>query len=224
MKKKEAARVLTREERRTLTLEGEAVLEYALFWPELEGGGLGGRWISHFCARTSKLWKQRWEREVYWRACLALAECRAGSRPFRPWRGELRGTVTRNQDGLLSIRWTGWEDRGDQRINRVQWGDVWNVWEGAPFSLRRLYKGKKGWKKELWEQLVRQGEQRRQGGDCFLDRDWIKKAKCTNLLRDYCLTGEGVEVSLPQGTAAPAAEGCPVFHLGIKSEKSGRPE
>ena len=65
--------------------------------------------------------------------------------------------------------------------------------------------------------LVR--EERRQAGDCFLDGDWRQKAKKARPLRDWCLTEEGVEVSLPQCAAAPAAEGGPVFVLPLE-EKS----
>ena len=55
------------EEKRTLTLEGEPVLTYTLSWPQVEGAGLGGRWISRYYACLAKSWRQRWEREVYWR-------------------------------------------------------------------------------------------------------------------------------------------------------------
>ena len=74
-------------EERTLTLEGEPVLTYALSWPAVENAGLGGRWISRYYARLAGSWRRRWEREVYWRACLALAEAREGARPFQPWTG-----------------------------------------------------------------------------------------------------------------------------------------
>ena len=37
-----AVQVIWEREDRTLALEGEPVLEYALSWPRIEGGGLGG--------------------------------------------------------------------------------------------------------------------------------------------------------------------------------------
>ena len=64
--------------------------------------------------------------------------------------------------------------------------------------------------------MVRQGEERRQGGDCFLDSDWAQKARAVRPLGSWCLTEEGVEVSLPQCAAAPAAEGCPLFSLPLE--------
>lgn len=76
--------------------------------------------------------------------------------------------------------------------------------------------GEKGWKNRLWQAILRQGEERRQAGDCFLDGDWPRKAKKARLLRGWCLTGEGVEVSLPQCAASPAAEGCPVFTIPLE--------
>ena len=204
-------------EERTLTLEGEPVLTYVLSWPAVENAGLGGRWISRYYARLAGSWRRRWEREVYWRACLALAEAREGARPFQPWTGNLSGEVTLCRDGLLSLRFRGEETRGD-RTSRVRWGDVWRVREGTPCPLRALCGGEKGWRARLWRELIGQGEARRAAGDCFLDRDWIKKARQAAPLDHYCLTGEGIEVSLPQCAAAPAAEGCPVFQLHLRPE------
>ena len=47
-------------EERTLTLEGEPVLTYALSWPAVENAGLGGRWISCYYARLAGSWRRRW--------------------------------------------------------------------------------------------------------------------------------------------------------------------
>lgn len=213
MKERKSIEVIWNEERRTLTLEGEPVLEYSLSWPTVTGAGLGGRWISRYYARLAKGWRERWQREVYWKACIQLAQRREASRPFTPWQGELSGEVALCRDGLLSLRMFGSETRGDGRPNRVRWGDVWKVREGAPCPLDALGRGAKGWRGRLWRALAAQGESRRQGDDCFLDGDWVQKAKDARILRDYCLTEEGVELTIPQCAAAPAAEGCPVFLL-----------
>lgn len=205
------AQVIWNEEKRTLTLEGEPVLEYALCWPQVEGAGLGGRWISRYYACLAGSWRRRWEREAYWAACLELAVRREAARPFTPWMGELRGEAALLKDGLLSLRFHGSEVRGDGRPARVRWGDVWKLREGAPKPLHTLFPGEKDWKGRLWQAIVQQGEARCQAGDCFLDADWVKKAKASRPFRGWCLTEEGVEVSLPQCAASPAAEGCPVF-------------
>jgi len=210
-----AVEVVWEEERRILTLEGEPVLEYALFWPRVEGAGLGGKWISRYYARLAQSWRRRWEREVYWLACLELAERRATARPFVPWTGELAGETVLLRDGVLSLRFRGWEVRGDGRPARVRWGDVWNLREGTPKPLGSLFTREKGWRGRLWKQLVRQGEERRQAGDCFLDEGWPQKARKAHLFGGWCLTEDGVEVSLPQCAAAPAVEGCPVFTLPL---------
>lgn len=208
--------VVWREERRTLTLTGEPVLEYALSWPQVEGAGLGGRWISRYYTRLARSWRRRWEREVYWQVCLELAARREAAKPFVPWTGELSGETALLRDGVLSLRFRGVEIRGDGRPARVRWGDVWNIREGTPTPLRSLFAGERGWKKRLWQKLVQQGEERRQAGDCFLDGDWARKAKKARPLQGWCLTEEGVEVALPQCAAAPAAEGCPVFTLPLE--------
>lgn len=218
MKEQGEVQVVWREERRSLTLEGEPVLEYALCWPQVEQAGLGGKWISGYYARMARRWRRRWEREVYWLACLELAARREEAKPFAPWSGELRGETVLLRDGVLSLRFFGSEVRGDGRPARVRWGDVWNLREGAPKPLRALFEQKRGWKNRLWRRLLQQGEERRQAGDCFLDGDWRQKAKKARPLRDWCLTEEGVEVSLPQCAAAPAAEGCPVFTVPLEKK------
>lgn len=217
----EEARVVWEEEKRVLTLEGEPVLRYSLSWPQVEGAGLGGRWISRYYARLAGHWRRRWEREVYWLACLELAARREESKPFTPWTGKLTGETALLRDGTLSLRFFGCEVRGDGRPARVRWGDVWKLREGAPKPLKTLFPGKRGWKKRLRRALVHQGEERRQAGDCFLDGDWVQKAKKSRPLRGWCLTEEGVEVSLPQCAAAPAAEGCPVFTVPLEQQQGG---
>ena len=219
----EEIRVVWEEERRTLTLTGEPVLTYVLSWPRLEGAGLGGRWISGYYARLARRWRLRWQREVYWLACLELAASREAARPFTPWTGELTGETALLRSGVLSLRFFGAEVRGDGRPARVRWGDVWSLREGTPKPLRSLFAGEKGWRSRLWRALVRQGEERRQAGDCFLDGDWSQKAKKARPLRGWCLTEEGVEVALPQCAASPAAEGCPVFTLPLEGEKADAP-
>ena len=221
MGERREAAVRWSEERRRLTLEGEGVLEYILRWPQVEGAGLGGRWISAYYRRLAGSWRRRWEREVYLQACLDLVRCREESRPFTPWRGELTGEVALLRDGLLSLRLCGWESRGARPPSRVRWGDVWRVRQGAPCPLGELMAGRRGWRRRLWAALAGQGEARRRGGDCFLDPDWLKKARAARPLKDYCLTEEGVELALPQCAAAPAAEGCPVFTIPREALKGG---
>ena len=226
MKEGQKVEVVWEREERALVLEGEPVLEYILSWPRVEGGGLGGRWIGRYYAHLAERWRERWEREVYWRACLELAARREAARPFSPWYGELTGETALLQDGVLSLRFFGAEVRGDGRPARVRWGDVWTVREGTPKPLGALFAGKRGWKARLWQYIADQGETRRQSGDCFLDGDWLKKAKAARPLRSWCLTEDGVELTLPQCSAAPAAEGCPVFTVPLtlsqaREEKSG---
>ena len=203
--------ILWQEEKRRLTLEGEPVLEYTLAWPEVRGGGLGGRWINRYYTRLAQAWRLRWQREVYWKACLELAACRAVSRPFTPWQGRLGGEVALLEGGLLSLRLEGEETRGGGRSGRVRWGDVWKVQEGAPCSLKEIVGGGRGWRKGLVNEVLRQGRGRRKVGDFFLDGDWEKGARTYLPYQDFCLTPEGVELAYPQCTIAPAAEGTPVF-------------
>lgn len=200
---------------RTLTLEETPVLSYTLSVPQITGGGLGGRWINAYYTRLSRAWQNRWEREVYWKACLELASRQSRSKDFIPWSGQLDGTVTWQADGLLSIRMEGEETHGDGRPCRVRWGDTWNLREGTPCPLKEFFRGRRSWKKDLYERIFQQGRERRAGGDCFLDQGWENKIKRACSLRDFCLTQDGVELALPQCLIAPAAEGNPVFFISL---------
>ena len=208
---REEPRLVWREAEETMTLEGENVLTFRLIWPQLEGAGLGGRWISRSYARLAEDWRRRWRREVYWKACIQLAQRRAAAQPFTPWKGELRGEEVLWRDGVLSLRLTGWESRGDGKVNRVQWGDVWKVREGAPCPPEEWLGKRRGRKKRLADQIIAQGEQRQSAGAWVPDGDWREKVRKNLPWRDACLTGEGIELAFPQGAIAPMAEGNPTF-------------
>ncbi len=76
MKRKKEAReapaVLWREEKKTLTLCGEPVLEETLAWPEFEGKGRAVRRMTGYYRRLVRSCRLRWERETYCLACLRL--------------------------------------------------------------------------------------------------------------------------------------------------------
>ena len=115
------------------------------------------------------------------------------------------------QNGLLSLRLEGEEIRGDGKASRVRWGDVWKVPEGAPCLPGELFGGKRGWKRGLLTQITTQGRARQRAGDWFPDPDWEKSLRRSLPIDGLCLTEQGVEVSFPQCSIAPAAEGTPVF-------------
>lgn len=227
MRKKKSVQppeVVWREERKTLTLDGEPVLEYALSWPEVVGGGPGGRFITKYYARLAEVWRRRWGREVYILACLALAERRASSRPFTPWTGNLSGEVTFLADGLLSLRMDAAEVRGDGKPCLTTSGDVWRIREGAPCPVRELFPGDRGWKKSLAAQIVQQGNDRRAAGDCFLDQGWEARLSKLLPLGDCWLTEDGLALALPQCAAAPAAEGAPAFTVPLPPGAKNGPQ
>jgi len=204
--------VAWRREEAGLTLEGEPVLSYVLSWPEVENGGFGGGRITAYYRRLARSWRERWRKEIYWKACLELAERRAAARPFTPWSGKLEGEVTLWEGGLLSLRFSGEETRGDGgKPCRVRWGDTWSVPEGTPCAARALFGGRRGWRKALLNRVRADGEQRRAAGDLFLDPDWERRAARYLRPEEACLTPEGAEVYLPQGSVAPAAEGVLTF-------------
>ena len=209
MKKRKGSQpsVAWTEEARQLTLCGEPVLSYRLCCPQVLGGGPGGARITRYYARLAAAWRERWEKALYWRACLALAWCGEHGLPFRPWSAELSGSVTALEGGLLSLRLDGTEIWGDGRPLRGSWGDVWELPGGTPCPLSRLVGRGRRCRAALAGQAVQVGNSRRAAGDCFLDQGW--EAALYRQLRhlSFCLTPEGIELLLPQCAAAPAAEG-----------------
>jgi len=210
--------VVWRREERVLTLEGEPVLQLQLNWPELEGGGRGGKWLSRYYRKVARTWKDRWEKELYLRACLDLVELRGQSKPFRVWAARLTGEVTHQQPQLLSIRMEAREMGRGGRALVVCTGDIWNMPQASPCTLEQLYFGRRGWRKQLLGQLEEQGQRQLAAGECFLDRDFSKKLK--QLLRPgrYCIRGECLEFYGPQCLLAPAAQEIAVFPLARGKE------
>ena len=207
--------VLWQEDTRILTLEGEPVLEYHVSWPELRGTGRSGTKINRYYRRLIKSWRQRWEREVYWKACLNLATLRANSHPFVSWKGSLRGEVTLFTEHLLSIRMTGQEIRGNRPPNQVRWGDVWDIQEGAPYPIHALYCSCHRWKQKLISQLKKLAADQQASASRFLLPGWEHGLQTFFPKEDYCLTAQGIEIAYPQGSISPMAEGTPVFQLPL---------
>ena len=199
--------VLWREAEGALTLGRDTVLTYRMSWPQAAGEGRGLRRISRYYDRLAAAWRRRWERDIYWRPCLDLARRREAGLPFRPWSGTLSGEVTAREADLLALRMEAREIWGDGRTLCVCWGDVWDLEAGAPCPLSRVAGGRRGWRTRLLEQAVRNGRERREAGDCFLDPGWegLLRRRLSRL--SFCLTPDALELLLPQCAAAPAAEG-----------------
>ena len=215
--------VVWKEEKQVLTLEGEPVLEYRVSRPEVEGGGLGGHWITRYYRRLGETWEKRWRQQAYWEACLELVRCRQRGTPFVPWKGEMGGEVTFLKDGLLSLRMVGEETRADGKISIVRWGDTWKIKEGAPCLPRELPGIGKDWKREARRSILEQGSVRQKAGDFVPDNGWESRIRGKLPLSALCVTEEGVELSYPQSVLAPAAEGTPTFllrHCGGKKVES----
>lgn len=210
----EAPAVLWREEKKTLTLCGEPVLEETLSWPEFEGKGRAARRMTGYYRRLVRACRLRWERESYCLACLRLAACREESRVFRPWQGELTGEVTLEGADLLSIRMELREVRGDGRPLLSRSGVTWDRRAGAPVPLGVLLP-ERGRRRRLLEGIGQAGEGELRRGSCLLDPDWKEAARRGFRTSRFCLHPEGVELFYPQCFLAPAVEGVPSFRVAL---------
>lgn len=200
----EAKEITWEEEQRTLTLTGEPVLELSLSWPKVDWKPMRG--VGRYYGRLCDAWKKHWEREGYWQACADLAQQRERSRPFRVWRGELSGQVTRNQNGMLSISMLAREVQGDGRVLEYRWGDTWRWEDGSVVTLKELFPKKKGWKKWLEQELLQAAQSCRQRG-IYLDEDLERPLRRWWSGQRFALSEEGLIFYYPQCTIAPAVEG-----------------
>lgn len=115
-------------EARILQWEGEPVLS---FFPPRVSLPLGTpKRVTAYYRRLEQMWRDRWEKTVYPRACTAAQTAREASRPFDPWTAGLEAEA--EQDGhMLRVRWEAAETAGGRRcaLNRE---DLWQLPRGTP--------------------------------------------------------------------------------------------
>ncbi len=217
MKKQERSepfQVTWQEEVRTLTLGGEPVLEVRLSWPQVAGNGPLARGANRYYERLAGAWRRQWGRDLYWRACAALVQCREQSRPFTPWAAALSGAVSLETEELLSLTLTARETRGDRRTLEHRWGDIWRKADGAPVPLWELYPRRRSRRRALYRALEKAAGEAKRGG-VFLDKELKKPLRRWFSPDRSALTAQGLEVYYPQCTVAPAVEGAVTLRLPL---------
>lgn len=200
------------------TLEGECVLHCVLTWPELVGtwNGLGA--VNRYYRHAADAWRRRWEREVYCRACLDLADRRAQGRSFRAWQVELATQVTFQEGCLFSLWQEGRETWGYDKPLLLRRGDTWSLEDGVPRTLASFFSKERRWKRQVLEQVKEQMEQRLASGESLLDVDCIRRLRREFDPDRYYLTREGARVFFPVFALAPGGEGVPSFLVTLPRE------
>lgn len=206
------AEIVWKEREKTLTLTGEPVLEVSLSWPEVEGKGLWN--VRGYYRRLLEGWERQWSREVYWCACADLAQKRAASRPFVPWRARLSGQVTRQDEQLFSIAMLVQEEHGDRRFLEYRWGDTWRQEDGSPVGLKELFPKNRRWRRLLLQQAEEAAQRARSQGIC-LDPELKGPLRRWLSARRFALTEDGLLLYYPQCTLAPGVEGAVTLQLPL---------
>ena len=211
-RKEQKALIIWKEKEKTLTLTGEPVLELSLSWPQVEGKRMRG--VSRYYQRLCQGWEKQWGREGYWCACADLAQKRAQSRPFAPWKARLSGQVTREDENYFSIAMAAREEHGDGRVLEYRWGDTWRQEDGCPVGLKELFPGNRRWRKEL---LLRaqQAAHQAQGQGVYLNGDWEKGLRRWFSPVRFALGEHELLLYYPQCTLAPAVEGAVELRLPL---------
>lgn len=186
-------------------------------WPQLEESCPGCRRINRYYDALAQRWKERWTGPL-------LADAKAAAGPETPpWEARLDFTVTLFQGELFSLYWDVWEDVGRRRPRRLRQGDIWQLPQGTPLTLRELLPQRRWWKGPILEEVRRQiGERLRRGEALFYD-GWPSLASRKFSPGRAYLTPEGPVVFYPVEALAPALEGFPSFSLKALLPSGERP-
>ena len=196
---------------RELQLEEMPVLRWKVTAPKLEGDWRGLGAVQRYYDRLATLWRERWERELYVRACLDLAQSRADGVPFRVWEAALTAPSVWQGEGMLSLYQEAAERHGTQRQLVVPMGDTWSLDAGAPIPLSALFPGERRWRERLLDQVEEQARARVDSGLTFLERGCLSRLRELFSPRRFYLTGESLVLFYPMYTLAPGGEGVPAF-------------
>ena len=123
----------------TLEHEGEPVLSLSQALPLPVEERRPDRRMERYYRHLGELWKNRWAAVLYPRACAALQEARAGSRPFLPWEAELVYHVTLERDGLSSLYVDVTERQNGTRPLTVRTAETWELRSGTPKTLSEFF-------------------------------------------------------------------------------------
>lgn len=198
-----------------LTLQGEPVLTCQLTRPQLTGRGRGVRAINRYYQRVAETWKRRWDRELYLRACLDLADRTAAGKSFQPWQAQVDTCVTLDNGELLSLWQEGRERQGNRPAFVVRTGDSWHVQTGAPVVLKELFRGVMNWRKHVLVQLEQQVRQRLEQGESLLFQHCTDLAKAQFDPKRFWLEEDGLRIFYLPEVLGSRVEGTIVFAISI---------
>lgn len=187
--------------------EGRVFLTLRARWPQLEETCPGCRRINRYYDALAQRWKNRWTGPL-------LTDARAAAGPETPpWGAELDFTVTLFQEELFSLYWEASENVGLRRPRRLRQGDIWQLPQGTPLTLRELLPQRRWWRGPILEEVRRQIGERLQTGESLFFDDWPGLASRKFSPGRAYLTEEGPVVFYPIEALAPALEGFPSFSL-----------
>ncbi|WP_195614453.1 RsiV family protein [Intestinimonas butyriciproducens] len=199
----------------TLEHEGEPVLSLSQALPLPVEERRPDRRMERYYRHLGELWKNRWAAVLYPRACAALQEARAGSRPFLPWEAELVYHVTLERDGLSSLYVDVTERQNGTRPLTVRTAETWELRSGTPKTLSEFFPPRLFWKKPIIEALQHQALDRLQGGESLLFEDVETRVASYFSTKRFYLTEEGLSLFYPMWSLGSPAEGIPAFLLPL---------
>lgn len=205
----------------TLTHMEEPVLSLSLRRPRFSDRTRPARRMERYYARMTQVLRSYWTGPLYARACRALEEARAASRPFRPWRAWTEWRAAEETPERLSLRVDIREDRGGPRPLMARTAVVWDLGTGLPLRLSDCLHAGARWRRAVFRALDTQIAQRLNSGTSLLFPDAARRARGAFSPERFYLEGGRVVLFFPMLALGGPAEEIPTFVL---PEPPGEPQ
>lgn len=191
-------------------LEGEEVLLWSFKMPIIPENKKKGKWVQQYYHKVEKIWRKRWEEEVYHKACADLQEKRSGSRIFTPWKVSLMGEGEFVDSAILSVGLKSTQKTGKGLTCMSFCGDLWNLDIGAPLSAQRELALKGVSKRDIIGKL---SNIKRNTTEFHLNPDFYKNIPRYFSWERIFFTKEETVAFFPQGTVTAMEDGISKFTI-----------
>lgn len=153
------------------------------------------------------------------RAALELARQNGGALP--EWEIALDTVVTLQREKLISLYTDTVERCGGRRLV-LRRSETWDLSDGSPVPLSRLFPGDARWRGKLLRAAAGQIRQQQEQGTALYHPDWQRRLRTAFSADRFYLTEHALCLFYQMYAIAPAMEGIPVFSLPWDGENGPR--
>ena len=197
------------EEEREWTVEGFPVLRAKASLPDPSGLGRARRL---YRVQARAFWGLCAGELLPWMEAEGRASLEAG-RPPRCARASLTWRETYREGRLWSLWTVLEEDAAPGPASAIRWGDTWDLEEGIPLPLGRMFPARTPWRRRILETAEADLGRREEAGAVRLIPGWRRALRRCFDPKDWYLTGAGIAVWWPMWSLGPAGLGTPTVVL-----------